>query len=160
LEILFTLIYYDRTSFTSNRLPGGDESRLHVGWRVEPAGSIPCQRQWTQKGTLDVTQWQEWFLSCLDRAIKASQGVLTGVLNKARFWQRVAQQPMNARQTLVLNRLLDGFEGKLTTSKWATLAQSSQDTAYRDILDLVARGILRKDPGGGRSTSYSLVTPF
>jgi Fic family protein len=110
-----------------------------------------------QKSTLDVTQWQEWFLSCLDRAIKASQGMLTGVLNKARFWQRVAQQPLNARQTLVLNSLIDGFKGKLTTSKWATLAKSSQDTAYRDILDLVERGILRKDPSGGRSTSYSLV---
>jgi Fic family protein len=111
----------------------------------------------TQKGTMDVTQWQGWFLSCLDRAIKGSVGVLGGVLNKARFWQRVAQQPLNARQTLVLNKLLDGFEGKLTTSKWAKLAKSSQDTAYRDILDLVNRGILRKDLGGGRSTSYSLV---
>jgi hypothetical protein len=80
-----------------------------------------------------------------------------GVLNKARFWQRVAQQSLNARQALVPNKLLDGFEGKLTTSKWAKLAKSSQDTAYRDILDLVKRGILRKDPGGGRSTSYSLV---
>ena len=111
----------------------------------------------TQKGTLDVTQWQEWFLSCLDRAIKDSQGVLSGVLNKARFWQRVAQQPLNARQVLILNKLLDDFEGKLTTSKWAKLTKSSQDTAYRDILDLVERGLLQKDPGGGRSTSYSLV---
>jgi Fic family protein len=113
----------------------------------------------TQKGTLDVTQWQEWFLSCLDRAIKDSQGVLSGVLNKARFWQRVARQPLNARQVLVLNKLLDDFEGKLTTSKWAKLAKSSQDTAYRDILDLVERGLLRKDPSGGRSTSYSLALP-
>jgi Fic family protein len=113
----------------------------------------------TQRGTLDITEWQEWFLSCLNRAIKDSQGVLSGVLNKARFWQRVAQQPLNARQVLVLNKLLDDFEGKLTTSKWAKLAKSSQDTAYRDILDLVERGVLRKDPGGGRSTSYSLVPP-
>jgi Fic family protein len=112
----------------------------------------------TQKGSLDVTQWQEWFLSCLDRAIKGSLDVLGGVLNKARFWQSIAQQPLNARQTLVLNKLLDGFEGKLTTSKWAKLAKSSQDTAYRDILDLVDRGILRKDPSGGRSSSYSLAT--
>ena len=111
----------------------------------------------TQKGTLDVTQWQEWFLSCLDRAIKDSQGVLSGILNKARFWRRVAQQSLNTRQVLILNKLLDDFEGKLTTSKWAKLAESSQDTAYRDILDLVERGILQKDPGGGRSTSYSLV---
>jgi Fic family protein len=113
----------------------------------------------TQKGTLDVTLWQEWFLSCLDRAIKGSQGVLSGVLNKARFWHRVAQQSLNVRQVLVLNKLLDGFEGKLTTSKWAKLTKSSQDTAYRDILDLVGHGILRKDPSGGRSTSYSLVPP-
>ena len=113
----------------------------------------------TQKGTLDVTQWQEWFLSCLNRAIEDSQGLLSGVLNKARFWQRVAQQPLNPRQVLILNKLLDDFEGKLTTSKWAKLAKSSQDTAYRDILDLVERGILRKDPGGGRSTSYSLAPP-
>jgi Fic family protein len=113
----------------------------------------------TQKGTLDVTEWQEWFLSCLDRAIKDSHGVLSGVLNKARFWQRASQQPLNARQVLVLNKLLDDFEGTLTTSKWAKLTKSSQDTAYRDILDLVERGMLQKDPGGGRSTSYSLVPP-
>jgi Fic family protein len=78
---------------------------------------------------------------------------------KARFWQRFAQQPLNARQVRVLNRLLDGFQGKLTTSKWAKLVQCSQDTAYRDILNLVERGVLRKDPSGGRSTSYSLVVP-
>ncbi len=111
----------------------------------------------TQQGTLDITQWQEWFLSCLNRAIKDSQGVLSAILNKARFWQRMARQPLNARQVLVLNKLLDDFEGKLTTSKWAKLAKSSQDSAYRDILDLVERGVLRKDSGGGRSTSYSLV---
>jgi Fic family protein len=80
------------------------------------------------------------------------------VLEKARFWERFAQQPLNVRQVNVLNRVLDGFEGKLTTSKWAKLTKCSQDTAYRDILDLVERGALRKDPGGGRSTSYSLVT--
>ncbi|MEJ1960478.1 MAG: Fic family protein [Gammaproteobacteria bacterium] len=111
----------------------------------------------TQKGALDVTPWHEWFLSCLQRAIESSQGTLGAVLEKARFWERFAQQSLNARQTKVLNRLFDGFEGKLTTSKWATLTKSSQDTAYRDILDLVERGALRKDSGGGRSTSYSLV---
>jgi Fic family protein len=111
----------------------------------------------TQKGSLDITSWQEWFLSCLRRAIEGSQDTLNSVLTKARFWERFAQQPLNARQVKVLNRLLDGFEGKLTTSKWAKLTKSSQDTAYRDILDLVERGALRKEPGGGRSTSYSLV---
>ena len=112
----------------------------------------------TQRGALDVTPWQEWFLSCLHRAIEGSHDTLGAVLEKARFWERFAQQSLNARQVKVLNRLLDGFEGKLTTSKYAKLARSSQDTAYRDILELVERGALRKDPGGGRSTSYSLVT--
>jgi Fic family protein len=112
----------------------------------------------TQKGALDITPWQEWFLSCLRRAIEGSQDTLGAVLEKARFWERFAQQSLNERQVKVLNRLLDGFEGKLTTSKWAKLTKCSQDTAYRDILDLVERGALRKDPGGGRSTSYSLVT--
>jgi Fic family protein len=79
-------------------------------------------------------------------------------MNKARFWEQFAREPLNERQIKVLNRILDGFEGKLTTSKWAKLAKCSQDTAYRDILDLIDRGALRKDPGGGRSTSYSLAT--
>ena len=112
----------------------------------------------TQKGALDITPWQEWFLSCLRRAIEGSQDTLGAVLEKARFWERFAQQSLNERQVKVLNRLLDGFEGKLTTSKWAKLTKCSQDTAYRDILDLVERGALRKEPGGGRSTSYSVVT--
>ena len=78
-------------------------------------------------------------------------------LNKAQFWERFAKEPMNVRQIKVLNRLLDGFEGKLTTSKWSKIAKCSQDTAYRDILDLVAKGALQKDPGGGRSTCYSIL---
>lgn len=113
----------------------------------------------TQKGSLDVTGWQTWFLECLRRAIEGAEGTLSSVLEKARFWDRFAREPLNERQIRVLDRLLDGFEGKLTSSKWAKLAGCSQDTAYRDIVDLVARGALRKDPGGGRSTSYSLVTP-
>jgi Fic family protein len=111
----------------------------------------------TQKGALDVTPWQEWFLSCLRRAIEGSQDTLGAVLQKAHFWERFAQQSLNERQVNVLNRLLDGFEGKLSTSKYAKLTKCSQDTAYRDILDLVERGALRKDVGGGRSTSYSLT---
>lgn len=111
----------------------------------------------TQKGELDVTLWLDWFLNCLLRAIEASQETLSAVLNKAHFWERYAKDPLNERQIKILNRLLDGFEGKLTTSKWAKIAKCSQDTAYRDILDLVERGALQKDPGGGRSTSYSLV---
>ena len=111
----------------------------------------------TQMGGLDITSWQEWFLSCLSRAIEGSQDTRRALLEKARFWGRFAQQVLNERQVKVLNKLLDGFEGKLTTSKWAKLTKCSQDTAYRDILDLLERGALSKDPGGGRSTSYSLV---
>jgi Fic family protein len=111
----------------------------------------------TQKGTLDVTIWLEWFLSCLDRAIEGAQVTLTGILQKAEFWSRISAHPLNERQHTILNRLLDGFDGKLTTSKWAKLGQCSQDTAYRDILDLVERGILTRNSEGGRSTSYSLL---
>lgn len=113
--------------------------------------------EWAQKGELDVTRWQDWFLNCLLRAIEGAQEILSAVLQKARFWERFAKEPLNKRQIKILNRLLDGFEGKLTTSKWAKIAKCSQDTAYRDILDLIDRGALQKDPGGGRSTSYSLV---
>ena len=116
------------------------------------------QLERTQKSGLDITAWQEWFLACMHRAIDGSGATLARVLEKARFWDRFAQASLNARQVKVLNRLLDGFEGKLTTSKWAKLAKCSQDTAYRDILDLIERGALSKDSGGGRSTSYTLVT--
>ena len=111
----------------------------------------------TQKGELDITPWHSWFLECMRRAIEGSHETLGAVLQKARFWERFAKQPFNERQIKVLNRLLDGFEGKLTTSKWAKLAKCSQDTAYRDILDLIEQGALQKNPGGGRSTSYSLA---
>jgi Fic family protein len=111
----------------------------------------------TQKGQLDVTPWQDWFLNCLMRALGGAEDTLGAVLGKARFWQRFATESLNGRQIKVLNRLLDGFEGKLTSSKWSKIAKCSQDTAYRDILDLVERGALQKDPGGGRSTSYSLT---
>jgi Fic family protein len=110
-----------------------------------------------QKGTTDVSRWLEWFLDCFIRAIDGAQHTLASVLFKARFWERIAAQPLNERQIGVLNRLLDGFEGKLTSSKWAKLAKCSQDTAYRDILDLLERGVLRKSAAGGRSTSYDLA---
>ena len=98
----------------------------------------------------------EWFLGCLDRAIEGARTALGGVLFKARFWETFAAVPINPRQRQVLNRLLDGFEGKLTTSKWAKLARCSQDTALRDILGLVEHGVLTRNPQGGRSTSYAL----
>ncbi|NHV32152.1 Fic family protein [Burkholderia sp. D-99] len=113
----------------------------------------------TQRGSLDVTEWLAWFLNTLDRAIEHAHTTLDAVLVKARFWQRCAGFAMNARQVKVMNRLLDGFEGKLTTTKWAALAKCSQDTALRDITELVERGVLQRSSSGGRSTSYELV-PF
>ena len=115
------------------------------------------QLETTQRGTLDVTPWLSWFLACLLRAVQGSDGLLSGVLNKAQFWQRWAGTHMNERQTRVLNLVLDGMEGKLTNAKWATLGKCSADTALRDINDLLARGVLSKLEGGGRSTGYVLV---
>ena len=111
----------------------------------------------TQQGTMDITPWMEWFLGCLRRAIEGAQATLATVLFKARFWETFADVSIHDRQRLVLNRLLDGFEGKLSTSKWAKLAKCSHDTALRDILALVERGVLIRNPKGGRSTSYDLA---
>lgn len=111
----------------------------------------------TQKGSLDVTAWLEWFLGCLSRAFDGAETILGGVLTKAHFWETHDGEQFNERQRKVLNRLFDGFEGKLTSSKWAALAKCSQDTASRDIDDLLKRGILVKDAAGGRSTNYSLA---
>ena len=111
----------------------------------------------TQKGGLEVTSWQSWFLECLLRATEGAQETLASVLGKARFWERFAAVPLNDRQITVLHRILDSFEGKLTSSKWAKIAKCSQDTAHRDIVDLIEKGALVKDLGGGRSTSYSIA---
>ena len=111
----------------------------------------------TQKGTLDVTSWMEWFVGCLGRAIEGAQETHRLLLVKARFWEQLKGVPLNERQRQVINRLWSGFEGKLTTSKYAALAKCSQDTAHRDILALVANGVLMQNPEGGRSTSYSLA---
>lgn len=111
----------------------------------------------TQKGGLDVTTWLEWFLGSLARALDRSEVTMGAVLRKARFWEQHATVVMNERQILMLNRLLDGFEGKLTTSKWAKLAKCSQDTAYRDILQLIDGHILRKNEAGGRGSAYELI---
>ncbi len=111
----------------------------------------------TQKGSLDITAWLSWFLNCLDRAFDNAETLLAGVLAKAKFWERHRDKPLNERQHKVLNRLLDGFDGKLNTSKWAKLTKVSQDTAARDINDLIEKHILWKDSAGGRSTSYSLI---
>lgn len=130
------------------------------------SGQIEAERddyyahlEWTQKGDVDVTRWLGWFLQCLQRAIASADDLLAAVLTKARFWERFAGEPFNPRQVKVLNRVLDGMDGKLNSSRWARLAKCSQDTAGRDINDLIARGVLRKEPGGGRSTSYALNLP-
>ena len=111
----------------------------------------------TQKGDLDITRWLEWFLACLDRAFDGAEAILSSVFRKAEFWRANAATPLNDRQRDILNRLLDGFEGKLTSSKWAKIEKCSADTALRDINELVAHGILARDEAGGRSTSYSLA---
>ncbi|EHJ58175.1 filamentation induced by cAMP protein Fic [Novosphingobium pentaromativorans US6-1] len=111
----------------------------------------------TQGGGLDITTWLLWFIGCLDRAFDRAETILTGVMRKARLWDSMAGQSLNERQRKVINRLLDGFEGKLTNAKWAAMTRTSSDTALRDINDLVRKGILEKDSAGGRSTGYSLV---
>ncbi len=111
----------------------------------------------TRQGSMDVSVWMYWFLDCLQRAIDRAETTLDAVLDKARFWERVAGFPLNERQRDALARLLDGFEGKLTSSKWAKLAKCSQDTALRDIKELIAWGVLLRNPGGGRSASYRIL---
>jgi len=111
----------------------------------------------TQKGKLDVTEWLAWFLACLGRAIEGAESTLGIVIAKARFWERCAGLSLNERQIKLINRLLDGFEGKLTSSKWAAIAKCSPDSALRDINDLIERGVLKKAESGGRSTSYELA---
>ncbi len=110
----------------------------------------------TQKRSMDVTEWLAWFLDTLHRAVDQAQHTLDTVLTKTRFWRRWATMALNERQVKLLDKLLDGFEGKLTSSKWAAIAKCSPDTALRDINDLLGRGVLRKTDAGGRSTSYEL----
>lgn len=112
----------------------------------------------TQKGNLDITEWLIWFLDCLTRALLVTEHTLARVLTKAKFWEQHRTTVLNDRQRLMVNKLFDGFEGKLNTSKWAKITRCSADTALRDIQDLMEKGILRKEPGGGRSTSYELIS--
>ena len=139
--------YYDILERTQKNLPGAN-------FRARPDGvrhrDVPDNR------SMDVTEWLAWFLDTLHRAVDQAQHTLDAVLAKAKFWQRWATTPLNERQVKLLNKLLDGFEGKLTSSKWAAIAKCSPDTALRDINDLLARGVLRKSDAGGRSTSYVL----
>lgn len=111
----------------------------------------------TQKGDLDITAYLAWFVGCFDRALANADTLLSGALKKARFWEQHASTALNERQRVMLIRLLDGFDGKLTSSKWASITKCSQDTAARDIDALIKLSILVKDAAGGRSTSYSLA---
>ncbi len=111
----------------------------------------------TQRGGVDVTGWMAWFLDCLAEVIAHSETALAAVLGKARFWERNAGLSLNERQRSVIDRLLDGYEGRLTTTRWAGMTGSSQDTALRDITNLVERGVLVRSTAGGRSTSYALA---
>jgi Fic family protein len=110
----------------------------------------------TQKGNLDITKWLLWFIECLDGAISLSEENLSTVTQKAKFWDSHQSVALNERQRKMLNKLVDGFDGKLTSSKWAKIAKCSPDTALRDIQDLIEKGILEKEEGGGRSTSYRI----
>ena len=110
-----------------------------------------------QRGGLDITLWLEWFLECLGRTVDGAEDALATVLRKTKVWERINRSPVNERQRTVINRLLDGFEGKLSTSNYAALAKCSEDTALRDIKQLVGRGILEQEEGGGRSTRYRLA---
>jgi len=139
--------YYDILERTQKNLPGAN-------FRASPAGGR--HRDVPDNRSMDVTEWLAWFLDTLHRAVDQAQHTLDAVLTKARFWQRWATMPLNERQVKLLNKLLDGFEGKLTSSKWAAIAKCSPDTALRDINDLLGRGVLRKTDAGGRSTSYEL----
>ncbi|MEJ2746280.1 MAG: DUF4172 domain-containing protein, partial [bacterium] len=119
--------------------------------------------EWTQKGSGDITEWIVWFLTCLERAILRSDAEIRKVQHKARMWQHIAHIGLNERQRKVVNKLLEagpgGFEGGLTNRKYRGLTKTTRETAKRDISDMVAKGILGKRPGGGRSSSYDLIWP-
>lgn len=111
----------------------------------------------TQKGDLDITAWLEWFLRCLHESMKITETTLDAVLQRVHFWDKHASTPLNARQRLMISRMQEGFFGQLSSSKWAKMAKCSQDTATRDIQDLIEKGVLQKSGSGGRSTHYDLI---
>jgi Fic family protein len=111
----------------------------------------------TQKSTdMEITSWIKWLLACLDRALNTTENTLSGVFQKVRFWETYPEGSLNKRQIIMINKLFEGFEGKRTSSNWAKITKCSQDTALRDILELIEKKILSKDDAGGRSTSYLL----
>ena len=111
----------------------------------------------TQKGSLDITNWLEWFLDCLEAALLDTEKSISTILQKAAFWDKYRLVSMNERQIKMVNLFWDGFDGKLTSSKWAKITKCSPDTALRDIQDLITKGLFRKTDEGGRSTNYELV---
>ena len=113
----------------------------------------------TQKGTSEITDWILWFLECLKNSFESTSELLSKILIKAEFWKINSKTILNERQQKMLNKLLDGFDGKLTTSKWGKICKCSQDTALRDIQDLIKKEILQKEKSGGRSTNYELKKP-
>jgi Fic family protein len=113
--------------------------------------------QSVQYSSGDITEWLDWFLHCLKNAMLATENTIQNILRKAEFWKQHEHISINERQRLILNRLFDGFEGKLQTSKWAKIAKTSTDTALRDIKDLVEKGILQQTNEGGRNANYELV---
>jgi len=140
-----------------SRADGAAERFYSMSTQIEAErNEYYLQLEHGQRTSLDVTRWLEWFLGCLGRAIERADEALSGVMHKARTWEKIHAQPVNERQRKVINRLLDGFEGKLASSKYAKLAKCSEDTALRDIKTLVDHGVLVKNEAGGRSTSYSL----
>ena len=142
-----------------SRADGSRERFYSMSSRIEAErAEYYVQLESAQRGSLDITSWIAWFLGCLDRAIDAADAMLASVLRKARLWQRINTRPVNSRQRDVINRMLaHGWEGHLTTSKYARLAKCSPDTALRDIKDLLARDVLVMNEGRGRSTSYRLT---
>ena len=143
-----------------SRADGTEDRYCSLSSRIEAERKeYYVQLETAQRGDLDITGWLGWFLGCLDRAIEDADQTLASVLHKARLWERINLRPVKERQRKVINRLLDDFEGALTTSKYAKLAKCSPDTALRDIRELLDRGILLKNPARGRSTSYRLAGP-
>lgn len=143
---------------------GGGAQRLYsMSAAIERSrvGYYEALQSITSKGDLDITSWIEWFLDRLGNAVSEALLTLDNVMLKNDFWQAHAESDLNPRQAKVLYRLLEGnFQGKLTSTKWAKLTNASQDTASRDIADLMAKGILQKGEAGGRSTAYELVLNF
>ncbi len=147
----------DRVLCAADRSP---DRFYSMSWQIEAERKdYYRQLESAQRGDLDITRWLDWFLGCLSRALDSSERALASVLYKARLWQRINREPIRPRQRQVINRLLDDFKGFLTSSKYAKLAECSNDTALRDITELLDRRILIPNSSGGRSTSYRLADP-